>query len=224
MKKENRTEKKKKKETVQCTKMPRQTLLSLSLSLSFSVSWLSFCRRKAECPSNLKRSLSSLLQVTLLAYCLAEGASLTADGAKGRGGVATPIAGFARPTPSSNLVVFFSPKESLAKLSLAASLQNAICYVYVRYGNAEKDAKSYVSLWKREEFQVGPFSSRGPLAVDRYSGLKIKSLCVAWQSTIAISDPIQVFWTILGLWTTTEDRTTIGYHILRGRWIVHGMN
>ena len=33
----------------------------------------------------------------LLAYCLAEGASLTADGAKGGGGVATLIAGLVRP-------------------------------------------------------------------------------------------------------------------------------
>ena len=75
--------------------------LSLSLSLSYvlSLSELSLAKIKSKCSSDQKRNLFFPFASYLLAYCLAEGASVTADGTESGGGVATLIAGLARPNP-----------------------------------------------------------------------------------------------------------------------------
>ena len=80
-----RYRKKKKKErnkTTHRTKMPGHTLLPFAHPLCLGT--LSFAEGKIEYPTNLKRSLVFFsLASYLLAYCLAEGASPTADGAEG---------------------------------------------------------------------------------------------------------------------------------------------
>ena len=103
----------------------------------------------------------------LLAYCLAEGASLTADGAKGGGGVATLIAGLARP----NLWQQYgcnSYQGVLAKYSLAL----------------EKARKSVLRELPIRRFLFGNWNQKFRLdryrdvdcyrGVDHHSGSKIK--------------------------------------------------
>ena len=77
--------------------MPGRTLLSYAHPLCLGT--LSFAEGKIEYPMDLKRSLVFSCASYLLAYCLAEGASPAADRAEGGGGVATLIAGSARPNP-----------------------------------------------------------------------------------------------------------------------------
>ena len=77
--------------------MPGRKLLCFAHPLCLGT--LSFAERKIEYPTDLKRSLIFSFASYLLAYCLAEGASPTADGAEGGGGVTTLIMGSARPNP-----------------------------------------------------------------------------------------------------------------------------
>ena len=89
------SKKMKRNKTTHRTKMPGRTLLSFAHPFCFGT--LSFTEGKIGYPTDLKRSIFSFAS-SLFAYCLAEGASPTADKAEGGGGVATLVAGSARPT------------------------------------------------------------------------------------------------------------------------------
>ena len=143
----------------------------------------------------------------LLVYCLEEGASPTADGAGGRGAVATLIAGSAHPNPWQKYGCNLH-QGGLAKLSLA--LENArksakrVADLHRSHRKLEKARKPVLTEIPSRRFPFGnlkKFRLHRSKAVDHYRGVdrdsesKLKPLTAVWSSTIAVHGTIEVFWT-----------------------------
>ena len=181
----------KRNKTTHRTKMPGRTLLSFAHSFCFGT--LSFAEGKIEYPTDLiiKRSLFFFCKLLLLAYCLAEGASPTADGAECGGGVATLITGSDRPNPWQQYGCNFH------------QLQRVLANLFLALEKARKSVLREMSIrtflsgnWKNSSWTIiGPWTTKGGGGGDCYSESKLERLTAVWPFTIAIHSPIKVFWT-----------------------------
>ena len=130
----------------------------------------------------------SLLRVTLLPYCLAEGGSPTADGAEG-GGVAALITGLVGPNPGSNTVVIL-PRESFGRLPFALEkttcglAKNKIRKEKREKGKEKKTGKKTTQRKKMPRHTVlffsnvlsfSPCLSQGSLFLQKESWISVKS-------------------------------------------------
>ena len=173
--------KKERNKTTWRTKMPGGTLLSFAHPLCLGT--LSFAEGKIEYPSDLTRSLFFSFASYLLACCLADGASATADGAEGGGGVAALIARSARPNPWQQYSCNFHQKV-LAQLSLAL----------------EKARKSVL-----REMSIRTLLSRNWKKAIKWVLRELPS------STFLLGNWKNSGWTIIGPWTTIVEWTATAY-------------
>ena len=155
----------------------------------------------------------------LLAFCLAEGAGPTADGAGGGGGIATLIAGLARPTPWQQdgcnfhqrvlAEVFLALEKARTSVLREMSIHTFLSGNWKRHYNQCWERCQVAHLPRKlEKFRLDRFRAvdyyRG---VDRYSESKLEPLQYCGMAVhYSGPRPYKGILDRLGPWTT------IGYH------------
>ena len=194
--------------------MPGRALLSFAHPLCLRT--LSFAEGKIEYPTDPERSLVFFSFARyLLAYCLAEGASLTADGAGGGGGVATLIAGLARPNPRQRYGCNFHqgvPRQTLSlfllkrQRTVSKKKKRKETRLRTYEGSRWVLAKLSLALEKARKSVLREMSIR-IFSPESGKGTKISAEREMPSRTFLLGSWKNSGWTIIGPWTAIGEWT-----------------